>query len=145
MATNYNKNVSDNRPEYHVRDWVMLKATHIPTLRPTKKLNHKMHSKFQVEKLIGTHAIRLTFLPGMGGRHRVFHTGELEPYSENNIPGRTEPTPLPVDAGQNTYEIEEVWASKYVRKKVVYLVAWKRYGPDQDTWELGRNLLDGGK
>jgi hypothetical protein len=47
-------------PAYHVGDLVMLNGRNIKTRRPSKKLDHKNHGPFQVEKIISPLAVRLT-------------------------------------------------------------------------------------
>ena len=123
----------------------MIKATNIKTKRPSKKLDHKLRGPFPIEKLVRTHAIKLKFPPGMGKIHSTFHIGMIEPYRPNTIPGRIEPPPPPVDIADEIYEVESIRKSKKVRTKVYYLVSWKGYGPDEDTWEPAENLVGGGE
>ena len=56
MAKYYNRNKADNEPTFKVGDWVMLDAKDIKTIRPSKKLDHKMRGKFKVKRLVGSHA-----------------------------------------------------------------------------------------
>ena len=75
----------------------------------------------------------------------MFHMAMLEPYRPNTIPGRVEPPPPPIDIEENIYKVESIRDSKVIRKKVYYLVHWKGYGSDNDTWEPGENLIEGGE
>jgi len=59
-------------PAYQVGALVIHNRCHIRTFRPTKKLNHKNHGPFQIEKIISPLAIRLT-LPRKWKIHNVFH------------------------------------------------------------------------
>ena len=72
----------------------MLNAKDIKTIRPSKKLDHKMRGKFKVKRLVGLNAYELE-LPPRSGKHLVFHISMLEPYHQNTIPNRRSPTPLP--------------------------------------------------
>ena len=139
MAKYYDRHVATKEPQFKVGDWVMLRADNIKTKRQTKKLDHKLRDKFQISKLVGTRAYKLEFPPGTK-LHAVVHISMLEPYHANNIPGRTESTPPPIDLEENIYEVESIHDSKILRKKVMYLVNWKGYGPDEDTWEPYSNL-----
>jgi hypothetical protein len=47
-------------PAYQVGDLVMLNGRNIHTRRPTKKIDHKNHGHFQIEKIVSPLAIRLT-------------------------------------------------------------------------------------
>jgi len=66
-------------PAYQVGDLVMFNGRNIKTRRPTKKLDHKNHDSFQIEKIISPLAIRL-LLPRKWKIHNVFHVSLLEPY-----------------------------------------------------------------
>jgi len=47
-------------PVYQVGDLVMLSGRNIKTRRPTKRLDHKNHGPFQIEKIVSPLAVRLT-------------------------------------------------------------------------------------
>jgi len=47
-------------PKYQVGDLVMLNGHNIKMRRPSRKLDHKNHSPFQVEKIVSPLAVRLT-------------------------------------------------------------------------------------
>ena len=66
-------------PAYQVGDLVMLSGRNIKTRCPSKKMDHKNHGPFQVEKIIKPLAVRLT-LPQKWKIHDVFHVSLLEPY-----------------------------------------------------------------
>ena len=74
-------------PAYQVGDLVMLNGRNIKTRRPTKKLDHKNHGPFQIEKIVSLLAVRLT-LPQKWKIHNVFHVSLLKPYqtSEHRAP-----------------------------------------------------------
>jgi len=124
---------------------VKVNAKKIKTKRPSKKLDYKLRSKFEIEKLYGTNAYRLKLPPLSGKIHLVFHVRLLEPYRQNTISGRRSPTPPPVDLEQQEYVIEKIKTTEIKGGQVKYLVSWKGYGPDEDTWEHYENLKDGGE
>jgi len=66
-------------PAYRIGDLVMLNGRNIKTHRPMKKLDHKNHGPFQVEKIISPLAVCL-ILPRKWKIHNVFHVSLLEPY-----------------------------------------------------------------
>jgi len=90
-------------------------------------------------------AYRLKLLPLSGKIHPVFYVSLLEPYRQNTIPGRHSPTPPPVDLEQQEYVIEKIKTTDIKGGHVKYLVSWKGYGLDEDTWEPYENLKDGGE
>jgi len=47
-------------PAYQVGDLVMLSRRNIKTRRSSKKLDHKNHGPFQIEKIVSPLAVRLT-------------------------------------------------------------------------------------
>ncbi|KNZ80212.1 Testis-specific chromodomain protein Y 2, partial [Termitomyces sp. J132] len=38
------------------------------------------------------------------------------------------------------YEVDQILDSRLVRRRPQYLVRWKGYGPEDDTWEPQKNL-----
>jgi len=65
----------------------MRNGHNIKTRRPFRKLDHKNHGPFQVEKIVSPLAVRLT-LPRKWKIHNVFNVSLLEPYrtSEHRAP-----------------------------------------------------------
>jgi hypothetical protein len=145
MIKQHNRKVSkeEAEPQFRVGDYVMVNAKNIKTRRPTKKLDHKLRGKFKIKRLIGTHAYELELPPGVGKIHPVFHISLIEPYRLNTIPGRRSPTPVPIDLEESEYVIDRILTSEVRKGKVFYLVGWKGYGPDENTWEPYENLKDG--
>jgi len=123
-------------PEYQVGDLVILQGRNIKTRRPSKKLDHKNHGPFQVERIVSPLAHRLT-LPRKWKTHNVFHVSLLEPYrtSEHRAP----PDPSKVlreedDIEQSEeYDVDEVMGSTKRGRRVLYLVKWLDY-PHRRDW-----------
>jgi len=127
-------------PAYQVGDLVRLNGRNIKTRRPSKKMDHKNHGPFQIEKVVSPLAVRLT-LPQKWKIHNVFHVSLLEPYrtSEHRAP----PDPSKVlreadDIKQSEgYDVEEVMSS--VERswgnniRILYLVTWLDY-PERKDW-----------
>jgi len=123
-------------PEYQIGDLVMLNGRNIKTRRPSRKLDHKNHGPFQVEKIVSPLAVRIT-LPRKWKIHNVFHVSLLEPYrtSEHRVP----PDPSKIlreadDIEQNEeYDVDKVLVSTRKGRHVLYLVKWLDY-PDRKDW-----------
>jgi len=123
-------------PEYQVGDLVMLQGRNIKTRRPSKKLDHKNHGPFQVERIVSPLAVRLT-LPQKWKIHNVFHVSLLEPYRTSKH--RAPPDPSKVlqeedDIEQREeYDVDEVMGSTKRGRRVLYLVKWLDY-PHRRDW-----------
>ena len=125
MTKYYNRNViaSSKEPKFKEGDWVMVNAKNIKTKRPSKKLDYKLRGKFMIKCLVGINAYELELPPSAGNIHPVFHISLLEPYHENTIPGRKEPTPPPIDLEEEEYLVEKIKSSELKRERVFYLVS----------------------
>jgi len=78
-------------PAFQVGDLVMLGGRNIKTHRPSKKLDHKNHGPFQIEKIISPLVVRLT-LPRKWKIHNVFHVSLLEPYRTSEYRAPPDPS-----------------------------------------------------
>jgi len=127
-------------PAYQVGDLVMLNGCNIKTRRPSKKLDHKNHGPFQIEKIVSPLAVCL-MLPRKWRIHNVFHVSLLEPYrtSEHRAP----PDPSKVlreaddieqseesDVDEVMSSVERSWGNN---KRNLYLVKWRDY-PERKDW-----------
>jgi len=121
----------------------MVNAKNIKRRHPTKKLDYKLRGKLRIKRLIGMNAYELELPASTSKIHPVFHISLLEPYHLNNIPGRHSPILPTVDLEETEYHVEKIRTSKLRKGQVWYLVSWKGYRPDDDTWEPYENLRDG--
>jgi len=136
---------------YQVGDLVMLNGCNIKTRRPMKKLDHKNHSPFQIEKIVSPLAIRLT-LPRKWKIH-VFHVSLLKPYrtSEHWAPPDNSKALQKADDIEQCeeYDVEEVMSTtergRGNNNRVLYLVKWLDY-PERRDWteEPFDNFSEGG-
>ncbi|QRW03187.1 Retrotransposable element Tf2 protein [Ceratobasidium sp. AG-Ba] len=123
-----------------VGDKVWLDARNIKTERPVAKLSAKKIGPYKVLKREGTHAFRLE-LPHTLRVHPVFHTSLISLKKED--PFNRDPPQPPAEVtpeGEEEYEVEKILDSRKRRNQVQYLVHWKGYGPESNTWEPMEHL-----
>jgi len=125
-----------NPPAYQVGDLVMLNGRNIKTRCPSRKLDHKNHGPFQIEKIVSPLAVRLT-LPRKWKIHNVFHVLLLEPYRTSEHRAPADPSKVLREADDieqsEEYDVEEVVSSRRHGKRILYLVKWLDY-PERKDW-----------
>jgi Chromo (CHRromatin Organisation MOdifier) domain len=106
----------------------------------SKKLAPKREGPFEVIKKIGTNTYRLKLPPGWK-IHNVFNTMLLSPYTETDThgPNFLRPPPLRVK-GVEEYEVESILAHRRKGNGYQYLIKWKNYRPNDNTWEPEKHL-----
>ncbi len=86
-------------------------------------------------------AYKLAFTPHVKW-HLVVHVSTLRRY----VPGRASPSPLPqILDGEIYYEVADTLnhskiGSRTGKPVYKFLIAWKGYGPESNTWEPESNL-----
>jgi len=123
-------------PQYSVGEKVWLDASNIQTGRPVKKLDHKRLGPFPVSKVLANNTYELK-LPNSMKIHLVFSVVKLTPYHANKIPEHVvkEPPPPIVKAGIEEFKIEEILDSRMHQGKLQYLIHWKGYNLEDNSWE----------
>jgi transposase InsO family protein len=144
MAHYANQSRRDVR--YAVGDLVLLKSNHLRfKAKGARKLFHKYVGPFKVEAVFGEggNSVRLA-LPKSEGWERIhptFNVAQLKRYHAR--PGGTPnlfPPPLQFVQGQPVHEVEEIVGHRVlanVEPPVIshYLVRWKGWPPEHDTYE----------
>ena len=141
MARYYNQR-REPAPEYKPGDRVYLDASDIRTTRPSKKLSHRQLGPFLIERKVGNSAYRLRLPLSMKRFHPVFNVVKLTLAPADPIPGRrAPPPPLPeIIEGEEEWVVEEIMDSKMMNRKLRYLVKWKDFGIEHNSWEPWDNL-----
>jgi hypothetical protein len=130
-------------PEYQVGQKVWLESSNYSTDRPTKKFSHRRLGPFPIIEVVSPNAVKLK-LPFRLHIHPVVNVSNVRPFIEPIIPGQTSTPPDPVTiVGEETYEVEKILDSKLLRGKLHYLVKWKGYTAEHNSWEPERNLVPG--
>jgi len=141
MAQYYNRRRS-LAPVFKPGDQVYLDASDIKTTRPSLKLSHRRLGPFEVERQVGLSAYRLKLPHGMRLLHPVFNVVKLSAAPEDPIPGRkpqTPPPPIVVD-GEPEWEVEEILDSRWHRRRFQFLIKWKGFGREHNSWEVASNV-----
>lgn len=128
--------------EFQVGDKVLLSTRNAKlSVVGCKKLLPRWIGPFTVLARIGDVAYRLQLPPNLKW-HGVFHVSLLKPYRDG---GTVIPPPLPeVIEGEVEYEVESILDHRLVgngkRRKSQFLVRWKGYGPEHNSWEPEAHL-----
>ena len=125
---------SKTAPQLKKGDKVYLLTKNLKTKRKTKKLDHVKVGPFLIAEQKGAVSYRLE-LPPDARIHPVFHISLLEPAH----PDATLQTTFHYQEQEDDeYEVEKI--VDYDRKSQRYLIKWKGYPSDENTWEPLTNL-----
>lgn len=122
---------------FKVGDMVRLAAKDIKLKQPSPKLGPCQLGPFKVLERVGELGYHLE-LPDWLHIHPVLHVDRLSPWQDNGV-AQAPPPPLVVE-GEEEYEVDRILDSKYAGRGLRYLVAWKGYGPEHNSWEPASNL-----
>jgi hypothetical protein len=128
---------------YSAGDLVLLSSKNITLRRlgdktTTPKLMPKWIGPFPITEVIGKGAYRLQLPPHMKA-HNVFNVVCLKAYHSD---GRYQPPPPVLVDGEEEFTIDYIADHKPVGRTFEYLVRWKGYGVEHNTWEPQKSLLD---
>ena len=123
---------------YRVGDKVFLNTRNIITNRLIKKFDYKFISPFKIIRIINSHSYQLELPFEHELLHNNFHTSLLRPVLTNGLPGQINPPPLPIsldESGEKLWAIKAILDSKRTKAGFQYLILWRGYNPDDQTWE----------
>jgi hypothetical protein len=129
-------------PEYQVGDKVWLSTKNLNMKRPTRKLAEKQVGPYEILEIISSNAVRLK-LPKSLPIHPVVNVSSVRPYRAPAFKGQkpNEPAPVEVD-GQQEYEVERILDSRRHRGKLEFLVGWKGFTAEHNSWESEKDVAN---
>jgi hypothetical protein len=127
---------------FKVGDKVWLDGRNLTTLRPTKKLDVKRLGPFIVQEKHGKSAYQLKLPVSWNRVHPVFNVVLLTPFKEAAYAIQRPPSPPgPIFVDEHPeFEVEEILASRKRGRGVQYLIKWKGYDHNENTWEPKGNI-----
>jgi len=107
--------------------------------RLTKKLIERYVGPYMIEEVVSSNAVKLQ-LPSLMRIHPVVNVSQIVRYKEQvKEQKKEEEKPVEVE-GVEEWEIEKILNKKKIRGVVKYLIWWKGFTAEGDTWERRENL-----
>ena len=133
--------------EYRVGDKVLISMKDFSAelmKRATKKLMEKFIGPYVIRKIVLENAVELELLASLRV-YLVVNVRRLVKYREQ-VEGQKKIPPPPVEVdSEKEYEVEEILNRQERRGKMRYLVKWKKYMVEENTWEELENLKNVGE
>ena len=128
--------------EYRVGDKVLISTKDFLMelmKRVTKKLTEKFIGPYVVKKIVSENVVELELLVLLR-IHPVVNVRRIVKYREQVKGQKKIPPPSVEVASEKEYEVEEILNREERRGKTKYLVKWKGYIAEENTWEGLENL-----
>jgi len=107
--------------------------------RRSKKLTEHFVGPYKVKGIVSSNAIELE-LPKSIKIHPVVNVNRVQLYKPQ-VEGQKKILPkLLIIKGQEEFEVEEILNKRMIREKKKFLVRWKGYMAEENTWENRENL-----
>jgi len=128
--------------EYKVGDLVMLSTKDLKYQmvgRRTEKLTERFVSPYKIKKVVSSNAVELE-LPSTVKIHLVVNVSRVRKYV-GQVEGQKKKQPASVIIeGKEEWEVEKILNKRRVREKDKFLVRWKGFIVESDTWKGRENL-----
>jgi len=127
---------------YKVGDLVLLSTKDLKWQmvgRRSKKLVEQFVGPYKIKAIISSNVVELE-LPATIKIHPVVNVSRIKQYVDQ-VDGQRKETPQPVVIeGEEEWEVEKILNKKKIRGKDKFLVRWKGFTAEGDTWESKENL-----
>jgi len=123
--------------EYRVGDKVLISTKNFPMeliKRVMKKLTEKYIRLYIVKKIMSENTVELE-LPVSLRIHLVVNVRRIVKYREQVEGQKKIPLPPIEVASEKEYKVEKILDRREKRGKPKYLIRWKGYMAEEDTWE----------
>ncbi|CAJ0968583.1 unnamed protein product [Ranitomeya imitator] len=102
------------------------------------KFKPRFIGPYKISEVLNPVSFRLT-LPASFAIHNVFHRLLLRRYVAPVVPSVDPPAPVLVE-GELEYVVEKILDSRISRWKLQYLVKWKGYGQEDNSWVFASDV-----
>ena len=107
--------------------------------KPTKKLTERYMGPYVIEEVVLSNTVKLQ-LPSSMRIHLVINISQIVRYKEQvKEQKKEEEKPVEVE-GVKEWEVEKILNKKKIRGVEKYLIWWKEFTAEEDTWERRENL-----
>ena len=128
--------------EYRVEDLVLLSTKDLKWQikgRRSEKLTEHFVGPYKVKGIVSSNAIELELSKSIR-IHSVVNVSRVQLYKPQ-VEGQKKTSPkLVIIKGEEEFEIEKIINKRTVRGKEKFLVRWKGYTAEEDTWKSRENL-----
>jgi len=132
--------------EYKVGDLVLLSTRDLKWQMvgwSSKKLVERFIGPYKIKAIISSNVVELE-LPVTVKIHLVVNVSRIKQYVDQvNSQRKEAPQPVVVE-GEEEWEVEKILNKRKVRGKDKFLVCWKGFTAESDTWESRENLQNAG-
>ena len=131
-----------NIEEYKVGDLVMLSTKDLKYQmvgRRTDKLTERYIGPYKIEEIVLLNTVKLE-LPSTVKIYPVVNISRIQRYMGQVKEQKKEQLTLVIIEGEEEWEVERILNKRWVREKDKYLVCWKGFTAESDTWEERENL-----
>ena len=112
--------------------------------RPSKKLMERYVGLYAIEEVVSSNAVKLR-LPSLMRIHLVVNVSRIVRYKDQ-VKGQKKEEGKPVEVeGVEEWEVEKILNKKKMRGEVKYLIWWKGFMVEGDTWKRRENLKNAEK
>jgi hypothetical protein len=144
------RNANEHRrvEAFKVGDAVLLTTEGLQLRNFTNKLCSRFIGPFRVTAVVNANAYTLELPPQLQALHSTFNISKLKRYRDGasafpDRPLRFNRPPPEAEAdsnGDQAFEVERIVAQRKRGRSMQYLVAWKGYPPEENTWQSRSDL-----
>ncbi|CAJ0957013.1 unnamed protein product [Ranitomeya imitator] len=122
---------------FAVVDMVWLSSRNLCLMIPSKKLGPKFVGPFKVVQVVNSAAVRLD-IPLSWRINSVFHVSLLK---KVDTPDKEAMLNVPPVDEDGEFEISRILDSRWHRGRLQYLVSWRNFSPEDNSWVKAEDVL----